>query len=256
MPNRVVLVTGGFDPLHSGHIEHFKAAKELGDILVVGLNSDSWLQRKKGRPFLASHERGCIIENLNMVTHCVLFDDTDGTAIEAIKNVKNMYPDSQIVFAKGGDRTATNTPEVEYFTDGSVEFIFGVGGEDKKNSSSWILSEWKQPKTERPWGYYRVLHDVNGTKVKELTIAPKCSLSMQRHAHRNEYWHVIEGECTVYMQMPSGYTIPPVQLQKHGQIKIPKAEWHKLSNLSDHPCKIVEIQYGDFCEETDIERKS
>lgn len=255
MPNRVVLVTGGFDPLHSGHIEHFKAARQLGDILVVGVNSDSWLERKKGRPFLTCSERICIIENLNMVNHCVLFDDTDGTAIEAINNVKSMYPDAQIVFAKGGDRIPTNTPEVEYFTDGSVEFVFGVGGEDKKNSSSWILSEWKQPKTERPWGYYRVLHEVDGTKVKELTIDPKCSLSMQRHKNRNEYWHVTEGECILYMQMASGYSIPPVVMKKHSQMKIPQGEWHKLSNISDYPCKIVEIQYGDSCVETDIERK-
>lgn len=255
MPNRVVLVTGGFDPLHSGHIEHFKAAKELGDILVVGLNSDSWLQRKKGRPFLASHERACIIENLNMVTHCVLFDDTDGTAIEAIKNVKNMYPDSQIVFAKGGDRTATNTPEVEYFTDGSVEFIFGVGGEDKKNSSSWILSEWKQPKTERPWGYYRVIHEVPGTKVKELTVNPGKSLSMQRHWDRTEEWMVAEGRCMVeHYILPSNSLVQEV-ISKHQTYHVSVEQWHRLFNPYDVPCKIVEIQYGIACEEDDIERR-
>src|SRR5210317_990023 len=129
----VVLVTGGFDPLHSGHIEYFKAAAALGDKLVVGVNSDAWLERKKGRAFMPSTERVPIIQNLNMVDHCILFNDNDNTAIEAIKNVKAMYPDAQIIFANGGDRTANNIPEM-VFND--VTFVFGVGGEDKKNSSS------------------------------------------------------------------------------------------------------------------------
>ena len=68
----VVIVTGGFDPLHSGHIAYFKAAKELGDYLVVGLNSDEWLTRKKGRPFMPLQERMAIVGNLNMVDEIVI----------------------------------------------------------------------------------------------------------------------------------------------------------------------------------------
>lgn len=139
MINRVVLVTGGFDPLHSGHIEYFKAAKQLGNILVVGVNSDAWLTRKKGRAFMPSTERITIIQNLRMVDHCILFNDNDDSAREAIRNVKMMYPNSQIVFANGGDRTKENIPEM---TEQDVEFVFGVGGEDKLNSSSLILEEW------------------------------------------------------------------------------------------------------------------
>ena len=177
MINRVVLVTGGFDPLHSGHIEYFKAAKALGNTLVVGVNSDSWLERKKGRAFMPSTERINIIQTLRMVDHCILFNDNDGSAIEAINNVKMMYPNSHIIFANGGDRTGKNIPEMSVK---DVEFVFGVGGDNKMNSSSWILEEWKAPKTERPWGYYRVLQDVAGTKVKELTIEPGKTLTMQR----------------------------------------------------------------------------
>ena len=87
---KIVLVTGGFDPLHSGHIEYFKAAKELGDRLIVGVNSDAWLERKKGRAFMPSYERVSIIENLKMVDGVILFNDNDGTAIEAIKNIKQL----------------------------------------------------------------------------------------------------------------------------------------------------------------------
>ena len=247
MINCVVLVTGGFDPLHSGHIEYFKAAKALGNILVVGVNSDSWLERKKGRAFMPSTERISIIQNLKMVDHCILFNDNDDTALEAINNVKMMYPNSQVVFANGGDRTAKNIPEM---IAKDVEFVFGVGGQDKLNSSSWILEEWKAPKTIRDWGYYRVLHDVSGAKAKELTIDPGKSLSMQRHQHRTEYWLVTEGRC----QVASGDK-PIEELCRHDTIEVPEGAWHQLSNPYDQPCRIVELQYGARCTEEDIERR-
>ena len=85
--NNVVLVTGGFDPLHSGHIAYFKAAKELGDYLVVGINSDKWLTQKKGRPFMPWQERAAIVGNLSMVDEVIAFDDGDGTASAAIEQV-------------------------------------------------------------------------------------------------------------------------------------------------------------------------
>ena len=248
----IVLITGGFDPPHSGHIAYIRAAKKLGDILVVGVNSDDWLRRKKGQEFMPSSERIDIIQNLKSVDHCILFDDTENHAIEAIRNVKSMYPGDHIVFANGGDRTAENIPEM---SEPDVEFVFGVGGEDKKNSSSWILQEWKAPKTERQWGYYRVLHEVPGMKVKELTVNPGKSLSMQRHKLRAEYWIVSEGVAVVNSHMSGGYQLPAKTLEKHEEYKVPVADWHQLTNPFDTPVKIVEIQYGEQCIEEDIERK-
>ena len=136
----IVLVTGGFDPIHGGHIDYFNAAKQLGDILIVGVNSNTWLERKKGQYFMHITERVQIIENLRMVDSCILFNDDDNSAVEAIKNVKALYPNCRIIFANGGDRTKDNIPEM-VFDD--VEFVFGVGGTDKKNSSSDILRKWK-----------------------------------------------------------------------------------------------------------------
>lgn len=249
---KIVLATGGFDPIHSGHIGYLTAAKNLGDKLVVGVNSDAWLERKKGKAFMPSSERTAIIQCLRMVDQVITFNDDDGTAIDAIKQVKIMYPNDEIIFANGGDRTVNNIPEM---TETNVIFKFGVGGEDKSNSSSWILEEWKAPKTERPWGYYRVLHDVTGTKVKELTIEPGKSLSMQRHAYRAEYWHVSEGQCIVEQQLANGYHMPPQRLEEHRNILIPFNGWHRLHNPFDKPCRIVEIQFGRRCDELDIERK-
>lgn len=185
---KIVLVNGGFDPLHSGHISYFKAAKALGDMLIVGINSDEWLERKKGRAFLPWNERLCIINNLAMVDEVYTFDDSDDSAKHFISQVRAHYPEARIIYANGGDRTADNIPEMD-FEDENLEFVFGVGGEDKKNSSSWILQEWKAPKTERSWGYYRVIHEHGQrVKVKELTVDPGKYLSMQRHKSRAEYW--------------------------------------------------------------------
>ena len=244
---KVVLVTGGFDPLHSGHIEYFKAARRLGNLLVVGINSDEWLARKKGQAFMPASERRAIIENIYQVHRVIEFNDADNTAIDAIRKVKELFPMYKVVFANGGDRTADNIPEM-VFDD--VEFVFGVGGEDKKNSSSWILQEWKAPRIERTWGYYRVLHDVAGTKVKELTVDPGQKLSMQRHQHRAEFWFVSEGTATVKWD-DHGHTA----IKKHGTDVIYKEEWHQLINNTDQPLKIIEIQYGEACDESDIERR-
>lgn len=246
-----ILVTGGFDPLHSGHIAHFEAAKMLGDRLIVGVNSDAWLENKKGRSFMPWHERAAIVKAIGCVDEVIEFNDSDGSAKDACLKVKFRYKDDVVIFANGGDRTAKNIPEMDV---PGITFAFGVGGTNKVNSSSWILEEWKAPKTERPWGYYRVLHEVPGTKVKELTIEPGQGISLQRHQGRSEYWHVTSGEVVVESRMPNGYNLPPRVLKTHENHHVPCDEWHRLINLSQEPCKIVEIQYGDRCEESDIER--
>ena len=250
----IVLVTGGFDPLHSGHIAYFRAAKQLGDTLVVGVNSDAWLVRKKGRAFMPWDERMTIVKNIKDVDFVLEFNDDDGSAKSAIKLARQTWSDHKIVFANGGDRTDTNIPEME-FEDRNLEFAFGVGGFNKANSSSWILEEWKAPKTDRQWGYYRVLHEVPGMKVKELTVDPGKSLSMQRHQLRSEFWIVSEGQATVNRATPLNFDLPPAELNKHDQLHIVKQEWHQLTNPYSHPLKIVEIQYGDQCVEEDIERR-
>ena len=250
----IVLITGGFDPIHSGHIAYIQAAKKLGDILVVGVNTDAWLARKKGAAFMPLFERATILRNIVGVDFVIDFDDTDGSAKHAIWMVRQSYPQDHIIFDNGGDRTQENIPEMDA-ADENVSFVFGIGGENKKNSSSWILQEWKAPKTERRWGYYRVLHDVPGVKVKELTVDPGKSLSMQRHQMRAEYWLVSEGQAVINRATPLDFELPTAILNKHDQLHVAKQEWHQLTNPYNHPLKIVEIQYGEQCVEEDIERR-
>jgi D-beta-D-heptose 7-phosphate kinase/D-beta-D-heptose 1-phosphate adenosyltransferase len=252
---KIVLVTGGFDPIHSGHIAYFKSARSLGDMLIVGLNSDEWLERKKGRAFMPWNERLCIVNNLQMVDEVFTFDDEDGSAKSFIRQVRAHYPDAHLIFANGGDRTANNIPEMD-IVDSNLTFEFGVGGEDKKNSSSWILTEWKAPKTQRQWGYYRILHeDGKEVKVKELTVDPGKTLSMQRHQERAEHWFVVEGTANVYTLNKSSDCELIDRYTKHQTLHIPKTQWHMLANETDEPLRIVEIQYGINCIEEDIERQ-
>jgi cytidyltransferase-like protein len=247
---KIVIVTGGFDPLHSGHISYFNSAKLLGHRLIVGLNSDAWLERKKGRAFMPLKERMSIVANLRVVDDCIQFNDSDNSACDAIHYVKEMYPNAEIIFANGGDRTAENIPEM-IFDD--VKFVFGVGGENKMNSSSWILQEWKNPKTERQWGYYRVLYETPTVKVKELVVQPGKSLSMQKHFYRNEHWHIAEGVATITQE--SSHSARKYQLESRKSLEIPVGTWHQLVNEQTTELKIVEIQYGDKCVEEDIERR-
>lgn len=252
---KIVLVTGGFDPIHSGHIGYFKSAKSLGDRLIVGINSDEWLERKKGRAFMPWNERLCIINNLSMVDEVYTFNDEDGSARHFIQQVRAHYPEAELIFANGGDRTKDNIPEMDV-VDSNLSFVFGVGGEDKKNSSSWILEDWKAPKTERNWGYFRVVHEPNKhVKLKELTVNPGQRLSMQKHKDRAEFWFVSEGVASVYTVNRSTDVEMIGVFKEHQHIWIPEGSWHQLCNETDRPLKIIEIQYGERCVEEDIERK-
>jgi len=262
MKHRVVIVTGGFDPLHSGHLEYLKCAKALGEVLIVGLNSDDWLSRKKGKSFLPYYEREQVLLNLKAVDNVINFADHDDTAIEAILKVKRFYPNAKLIFANGGDRNDENIPEIEHFIDEEwIDFEFNVGG-SKSNSSTSILEKWADNRTERPWGYYRVLHeDKDVVKVKELVVEPGKSLSMQKHRHREEHWFISSGVATVYGLIEAPHYLKGDTKILLGRYKmfdnlhIQKNDWHMLSNETNESLRIVEIQYGSECNEADIERK-
>ena len=136
---KLSLVTGGFDPIHSGHISYFTRAKDFSDYLVVGINTEEWLTKKKGQYFQSWVERAEIIRHLDMVDAVITVPDDDkGSACGAI--AKCLEIAETVVFCNGGDRGKSNTPETDlYGEDPRVQFEFGIGGDDKMNSSSWIL---------------------------------------------------------------------------------------------------------------------
>ena len=139
---KVVAVSGGFDPVHVGHVRMFNEAKKLGDILVVIINNDNWLRKKKGNIFMPEAERKELIENFASVDKVVLTahipDTQDMSVCDALRELK---PD---IFANGGDRLADNVPEVAVCTELGIEMVFNVGRGGKVQSSSWLLKKWAE----------------------------------------------------------------------------------------------------------------
>ncbi len=139
----VIVLSGGFDPVHKGHLRMFREASNLSHQVIVGLNSDDWLTRKKGKPFMKFEERKEILEGFKYVNQVIPFDDSDDTANEAIIFVHNMFEhrdeDYKIYFANGGDRTTKNVPEMGVCKDLNVTMLWGIGG-GKIQSSSWLIN--------------------------------------------------------------------------------------------------------------------
>ena len=141
----LVLVSGGFDPIHSGHIYLIQEASKYGNVIVL-LNSDKWLREKKGREFLPFVERETIMKSLKNVIDVLSFDDSDKTCVDGIRKAINKYPNHKIMFANGGDRNDKTAPDSEkkFCDNNNITTLWGVGGKYKSNSSSKILKRWQE----------------------------------------------------------------------------------------------------------------
>jgi cytidyltransferase-like protein len=249
---KIVVVSGGFDPIHSGHIAYFKSASKLGEKLIVALNSDEWLINKKGKFFMPLEERKSVVENLSCVDSVIEFEDDElGSAKNALIKIKEMYPDDHIIFANGGDRNKENIPEMSIE---NISFEFSVGGDNKKNSSSWILKNWKYYHEERLWGSFYNLFEEDQVKVKELIVAPGKGMSFQKHFMRSEIWMVSKGSCIVNYSKDDPDNKQNITLNKFDHYIVPVGEWHQITNPFEETCHLIEIQYGEKCVEEDIER--
>jgi len=127
-----VMVSGGFDPVHVGHIRMIREAAKHGDVIVIA-NSDDWLHRKKGFNFMDFKSRYEVLDAIKGVILVDSVDDSDGTVCDAIKRHKPTY------FANGGDRGRENTPEQAVCEELGVELLWGVGGEEKIAASSELV---------------------------------------------------------------------------------------------------------------------
>jgi D-beta-D-heptose 7-phosphate kinase/D-beta-D-heptose 1-phosphate adenosyltransferase len=251
---KIAVVSGGFDPLHSGHINLLESASAFGDKLVVLLNSDKWLTKKKGRPFMPFDERSTILEGMHVVDNVYGVNDSDGSVTKGLIFIRNLFgKNDEYVFCNGGDRKKDNIPEM--VVDG-YNFEFNVGGDSKANSSSWILKEWKYPTERRVWGEFSDLFQDKTVKVKELVIEPGKGISYQRHFKRSEVWFVSKGNCLIKhgtdTNTPESFILK--KLNTDEVIRIGVGDWHQVYNVSEEPCHIIEIQYGEETTEDDIER--
>ena len=251
---KIVVASGGFDPIHSGHIAYIKSAKKFGDYLIIALNSDDWLRKKKGKGFMPFDERKSILENIKNVDEVIDFeDDKFGSCIKALEKIKTRFPENEIIFCNGGDRKKGNIPEMSV---SGISFEFGVGGDAKKNSSSWILKNWKYEKERRVWGEFFNLLEDDQVKVKELIIEPNKGTSLQKHHKRSEIWLVSKGKCLINYSRSSPGATKEIILDRHNSLNVEFGDWHQITNPFDEKCKIIEIQYGKEVAEEDIERHS
>ena len=147
---KVILISGGFDPVHKGHIECIQNAKKLADEVWIGLNNDAWLRRKKGRFFMDQDERKFIMENLKDVDYVYVMHPkihNDDTAIDFIEHARYKYvkengplQPGDMAFGNGGDRTETTTPENDVCKGFGIDSVWGLG--NKIQSSSWLLEKY------------------------------------------------------------------------------------------------------------------
>jgi len=240
----IVVVSGGFDPVHKGHIALLQEAKKLGDTLVVALNSDRWLSRKKGRSFMMFEERSLILKNMRMVDDVLAFNDSDNTAIDALEKVKKHYPNDTIIFANGGDRGKDNVPEQSVK---DIEFAFSIGGDDKKNSSSQLIRNYKFGMNYTDYGYYNVVYQDDNCRVKEVSLEPDHQMALGRHMKKSEFWFVMSGQCTAYYAWEESLgNIKERVLDGHQYFYIPAGQFHSLQNQSRRKaCKLMVIEYGN-----------
>ena len=148
---KVILISGGFDPVHKGHIECINNAKELADEVWIGLNNDKWLRRKKGKVFMDEKERAFVMSNLKNVDWVYIMnpqDHLDDTAIDFIEAARRKFmrdnsstlPKGVMAFGNGGDRTQTTTPENDVCNTFGIDSVWGLG--EKVQSSSWLLEKY------------------------------------------------------------------------------------------------------------------
>ena len=147
---KVILISGGFDPVHKGHIECINNAKELAEEVWIGLNNDEWLRRKKGRSFMNQDERAFVMSNLKNVDWVYIMnpkDHLDNTAIDFIEVSRRKFikengdlPRGVMAFGNGGDRTETTTPENSVCDSFGIDSVWGLG--EKVQSSSWLLEKY------------------------------------------------------------------------------------------------------------------
>lgn len=234
----IICVSGGFDPLHGGHLSMFRAAAEKGQLVVI-LNSDEWLIRKKGFHFLPWEERAGIIRELGCVHDVSRVDDSDDTVCEALTRLKPRW------FANGGDRKANNTPEFKVCAEHGIEMLWDIGG-DKTNSSSEIA---RRAWVEREWGKYVTLDEGDGYKVKKLIINPGFGTSEQWHDHRTEYWHVVASNASIQLNGQAQ------TIASHGRpVVVESGMRHQINNDGSQPLVLIEVQTGSYLAEDDITR--
>ena len=244
------LISGGFDPVHIGHLAMIKDAKRIANKVIILLNSDDWLVRKKGKPFMVEAQRAQILEEFESVSEVIIQqNDDDDSSNNGIIGFHKLHSDKTICYCNGGDRSQENKiREAQTCKNLGIDLKFGIGGIHKLESSSNLTKNYLSETEYRPWGSFHIIAKGTGYQIKEMNIKPGKKQSLQRHKNRSEYWQVIDGSGMVYLEDSK------FKLEKNDNIYIPQGDLHRLENIGKDLLKLIEIQIGEKISEDDIER--
>lgn len=256
------VVSGGFDPLHPGHIRLIEEASQFGSVIVL-LNSDEWLVRKKGACLMTFDDRSEVLMSMTAVSEVLEVDDSDDSVAKTLQELREQET-GKIYFCNGGDRSPGRVPEEGVK---GVIFEYGVGGDYKIASSSTYLNDYIKAKTNtipvvKKWGNYVVLYESKHIKAKLLTINPGEGISLQRHKHRREFWVYKSGDLALWhcekglfeKAKEASDCMQPIRWKPGETMLIKEGDWHMVGNQGEKPAQIVELQWGKKVSEDDIER--
>lgn len=243
------LVSGGFDPVHVGHLRMFQDAKKLSDNVILLLNNDEWLTKKKGKPFMSQNQRKEILDEFKSIKKVIIQTSSEKSSSRAIEEFVNNNRNKSICYCNGGDRSnIKNILESDICKELGVSLEFGIGGEEKIESSSQLTKNYLGNVEKRPWGNYHVIAKNTGYQIKEIRVNQKSKLSLQKHKSRSEFWQIVRGKSKITIEDQEYF------LKEKEHIYIPKNTIHRIENIGGEDLIFIEIQLGENLKEDDIIR--
>ena len=248
-----VIVSGGFDPIHLGHLNLINEASKLGKVIVI-VNSDEFLLKKKGFYLIPSNERVEIIKNLKNVASVFLSIDKDASVSESIKTLAADKSFNIKFFANVGDRkNESDIPEKKICEENDIKLIFDVGGGKTQSSSSLFkdaidIFNFYKNYTKKPWGSYLNLLKEANFLVKKILVDVNEEISYQSHKYRDEHWILVDGS----LEVINGSSTRILKSNDYDFIK--RGAKHKIKNIGSSTAVMIEIQFGDKIDENDINR--
>lgn len=270
------------NPIHPGHIECLDLSKEYADELWVIINNDHQAKLKRWvESFQDEESRSKVVASLKPVDRTFISVDTDGSVCQSlsqlIREAKDSWEYSEIIFTKWWDRFADEIPEAKICKSQGVNIVDGLW--KKTHSSSDLVNKiankddlrsltekvknipekFQQQRYleiwERPWGVYYVLEDTQAYKVKILAVTPGKRLSLQSHQFRQEHWVVVSGAANVDIRHPDFTDTEQIRvIRANESCYIPQGYWHRLHNAQKEPLILIEVQTWSYFWEDDIFR--